>query len=223
MDVYVSSNQVVTGSGGASRPLLRRPTASKFWHVSVDLAAGGSVGAAGYLLALTLTNDNTGEMMQGKVWSAGGGPKASIGASYSLGDSRGFMTAEPMDFEDFEGELVTYESGGISLFIGYSWSYIIFRGIRTVPKDIDVSGSSVGTVGAGGAVTSGAFHFDGFRAYPRTSEPIEHTGQTEVPYTRTEWGEDKYQVLFPTGENTLNTTEMDLLESFFASVVASKR
>ena len=223
VDVYVSSNQVVTGSGGASRPLLRRPTASKFWHVSVDLTEGGSVGAAGYLLAMTLTNDNTGEMMQGKVWSAGGGPKASIGASYSLSDSTGFMTAEPMDFEDFEGELVTYESAGISFFLGYSWSYLTFRGLHTAPKDINVGGSSAGTVGVGGSVTSGAFHFDMAPAYPPTSEPIEHTGQTEVPYMRTERGEDKYQVLFSTGGNTLSTTEVDLLKSFLTSVVASKR
>ncbi len=224
VDVYISSDQVVTGSGGASRPLLRRPTASKFWHVSVDLTAGGSAGAAGYLLALTLTNDNTGETMQGKVWSLGGGPKASIGASYSVGDSTGFMTQEPMDFEDFEGEWVTYASGGVSAFVGYSWSYIIFRGLNTVPKDIDVSGASVGTVGIGGAVTSGKFHFDGaFLTYPPTSIPIENTDETEIAYTRTEHGEDKYQVLFATGNYNISPVESDLLDSFVASVVAARK
>jgi hypothetical protein len=224
VDVFVSSNQVITGAAGASRKLLHRPTASNFWHVRVGLVAGGSAGAAGYLLVLSLTNDNTGETMDGKAWTAGGGPKASLGAAYSLSDATGFMTKDPIDFEDFEGKWVTYESAGISLFIGYSWSYLTFWGLKTDPKDIDVSGANTGTAGAGAAITSGKFHFDGDPpTFPATSIPIENTGETEVSYTRTEHGEDKYEVLFATGDDKMDTTESALLDSFLASVVAAKK
>ena len=222
VDVFVSSNQVVSGSGGASRPPLHSPTASKFWHVSVDLSAGGSAGGAAYLLSMTLTNDKTGESMHGRVWSVGGGPKASIGAAYSLSDATGFMTAEPMNFEDFEGQWVTYTSGGVSVFIGYSWSYVTFRGLRTDPTDINVSGATTGTAGIGGSITSGVFHYEGTPAYPPTSVPIKDTNTTEVPYIRTEQGEDKYSVLFETGIDKTNSTEKALLDSFVASVVAAR-
>ncbi len=220
VDVMIDSSQRITGFGGASRPLLTRPTASKFWHVSVDMSAGGSLGAAGNLLILSLTNDSTGETMQGQVWAAGGGPKASLGASASIwSDSTGFSTDEEINFSDFEGNWINYSSAGLSLFLGYSESFITFTGLGSGAHLIDVSGWSAGTAGVGAATVTGKLSLDG--SYPPQSVPIKDSDTTVVPYERTDRGEDKHKVLFATGNAKLKDLELEMLDSFVASVVAS--
>lgn len=222
VDVIVESNQRVSGTAGASRPLLTRPTASQFWHVSVDVSAGGSIGLAGSMLALTLHNDLSGQRMTGKVWAAGGGPKASLGTSMSIwSDPTGFSTDEPVNFEDFDGMWVRYTTAGVNFFIGYEKSYLSFVGMGSDAQSIDVGGWNTGTVGIGGSVVAGPLYLDG--SYPPTELPIEGTDTMLVPYERTESGEDLHRVLFPTGEWTLPDVEADILDSFLATVVASKR
>jgi hypothetical protein len=222
VDVIIDSSQRITGFGGASRPLLTRPTASKFWHISVDMSAGGSLGAAASLLTLSLTNDSTGETMQGKVWAAGGGPKAALGASASIwSDSTGFSTDEEINFSDFEGNWINYSSAGLSLFLGYSESFISFTGLGSGAHLIDVSGWSAGTAGVGAATVAGKLSLDG--SYPPESVPIKDSDTTVVPYERTDRGEDKHKVLFATGNAKLKDLELEMLDSFVASVVASRQ
>lgn len=223
VDVIVDSSQRVSGVAEAGRPLLTLPTASKFWHVSVDLEAGGAVGAAGSLLTLTLTNDRTGQTMEGRVWALGGGPKASIGASASIwSDPTGFSTDAPLNFSDFDGTWVRYTTLGINLlFIGYEKSYISFVGLGSGAQSIDVGGWNTGTAGIGGSVVAGKLSLVG--PYPPTRIPIEDSDKVSVPYERTESGKDVHRVLFATESATLSDLEVDVLDSFIASVVASKR
>ncbi len=222
VDVIIDSNQRVSGTAGASRPLLTRSTASRFWHVSVDMSAGGALGAAGSLLSLTLFNDMSDQSMTGKVFAGGGGPKASLGASVSIwSDPTGFSTDEPVNFQDFDGMWVRYTTVGANFFIGYEKSYISFVGMGSDAQSIDVGGWNTGTVGIGGSVVAGPLSLDG--SYPPTQLPIKDTDTTIVPYERNEGGEDVHKVLFETGEHELKDLETDILESFLMSVVASKR
>jgi outer membrane protein OmpA-like peptidoglycan-associated protein len=222
VDVIIESNQRVSGTAGASRPLLTRSTASRFWHVSVDMSAGGSLGAAGSLLSLTLFNDMSDQSMTGKVFAGGGGPKASLGASVSIwSDPTGFSTDEPVNFQDFDGMWIRYTTAGVNFFIGYEKSYIDFFGMGSDAQNIDVGGWNTGTVGIGGSVVTGPLSLDG--SYPPTQLPIKDTDTTFVPYERNEGGKDVHQVLFPTGEHELPEVESNILESYLMSVAASKR
>ena len=222
VDVIVESSQRISGEAEESRPLLTRSTASRFWHVSVDVSAGASIGAAGQMLAITLSNDSSGQSMQGKIWAGGGGPKASIGASKSVwSDPTGFYTDEPLFFQDFNGVWVRYTSAGIQLFLGYSQSYITFAGLGDGAESINVSGWSAGTVGLGGAVVTGPLSLEG--SYPPTQLPIKGSDVTTIPYEQTERGEDKHSVLFATGDAELTDVESAILDSFLASVVSMRR
>ena len=222
VDVIIESSQRISGSAGASRPLLTRPTASEFWHVSVDMSSGAAFVAAGGLLALTLSNDRTGERMTGNVLAGGIGPKTSLGASRSIwSDPTGFYTDEPKNFEDFDGKWIQYASGGVSLFLGYEWSYLSFLGFGSGAAQIDVGGWSAGTAGIGGSTVYGPLLLQG--SYPPKDPPIKDSDKTVSPYERTERGEDKHKILFPTESATLNDLEVDILDSFLASVVASNR
>ncbi|HET9979416.1 MAG TPA: DUF4157 domain-containing protein [Ktedonobacterales bacterium] len=233
VDVIVDTSKVIEGGAMASRPPLKTPTASKFWHVSVDMTAGGAFGLAGSLIVLTLTNDRSGQTMTGKVWAGGGGPKASIGTGASVwSDPSGFYTDDEVDFQDFEGVWVRYTTIGASLFIGYSASYISFMGgFGSGAHSIYVGGASVGTVGVGGSVVAGPLSLD--TPYPPTMLPIKGTDTTAIPYERDERGEYKHTVYFATGsanlgDYTVESDKMDdpevaLLDSFLASVVASTR
>ena len=222
VDVMIESNQRVSGTAGASRPLLTRSTASRFWHVSVDMSAGGSLGAAGSLLSLTLYNDMSNQSMTGKVFAGGGGPKASLGAS-------------SVDLERSD-RLLHRRAGQLP---GLRWDVdpvhdhrreplhrlrvVVHRLLRDGQRcpDIDVGGWNTGTVGIGGSAVTGPLSLDG--AYPPTQLPIKDSDTTFVPYQRNEGGKDVHQVLFPTGEHELPDLETDILESFLMSVVASKR
>lgn len=160
--------------------------------------------------------------MTGHVFAGGLGPKASLGVSASIwSDPTGFSTDEPVNFSDFDGKLIQYAGGGVSLFLGYEKTYLSFLGLRTrtSPQQIDVGGFSVGTAGVGASTIYGPLLLQG--SYPPTEVPIEGTGETVKPYERTERGEDMHEVLFPTGKATLG--DLDILNSFLASVVASKR
>jgi hypothetical protein len=160
--------------------------------------------------------------MQGHVFAAGGGTKASIGAAMGIwGDPTGFVTAQPLTFEDFDGAWVRYTNLGISGFLGYSKSYISFVGLGSGAQSINVSGWSAGTVGAGGAVIAGKLGLEG--SYPASRVNIKDTDVMNIPYDRMERGADKYSVLFATERDTLNATESALLDSFVASVVATRR
>jgi hypothetical protein len=53
--------------------------------------------------------------------------------------------------------------------------------------------------------------------------PIKDTDVTNVPYERTDGGEDTYAVLFATESATMASVEATLLESFLTSVIASRR
>lgn len=221
VDVIIESSQHISGSAGASRVLLTQPTASKFWHVSVDLSAGGAFVAAGSLLALTLTNDLSKQSMTGHVFAGGIGPKASLGASISVwSDPTGFSTDEAMDFSDFDGTWIQYASAGISLFLGYEKADLSFLLLGSGARHIDVGGWSVGTAGIGGSTVYGPLSLQG--PYPPTSLPIKDSDKTVIPYERTERGEGMHKVLFSTESATLNDLEIDILDSFLASVVASK-
>jgi hypothetical protein len=222
VDVIIESSQRISGKATVSRPHLTVPTASKFWHVSVDMSAGGSVGAAGSLLTLTLKNDSSGQEMTGRVWAGGGGPKASIGANVSIwGDPSYFSTDREVDFRDFDGVWVRYTTLGVNVFIGYEKSYISFIGMGSGAQSINVGGWNTGTVGAGGSVVAGTLSLDG--PYPPTSLPIKDTDTTVSSYERTERGEDKHTVTFDTDNATVGDMELALLDSFLASVAASKR
>ncbi|HEX6938861.1 MAG TPA: DUF4157 domain-containing protein [Longimicrobiales bacterium] len=222
VDVIIESSQRISGMAGASRPARMRSTDSRFWYVSVDMSAGASIGAAGSLLVLTLTNASTGQSMHGKVWAAGGGPKARIGTSASIwSDPTGFSTDTPVNFADFEGRWVRYTSVGLNMFIGYEKAYISFIGLGSGAQSIDVGGWNTGTVGVGGAVVAGKLSLDG--PPPPRYVPIKGSDRTTIPYERTERGEDVYTVLFATQSDVLSDIEMDILDSFIASVVASKR
>lgn len=233
VDVIVDTSKMVEGGAMASRSPLKAPTASKFWHVSVDMTAGASIGAAGSLIVLTLTNDRSGQTMTGKVWAGGGGPKASIGTGASVwSDPSGFYTDDEVDFQDFDGVWVRYTTIGASLFIGYSASYISFMGgFGSGAHSIYVGGASVGTVGIGGSVVAGPLSLD--TPYPPTMLPIKDSDTTVIPYERDERGEYKHTVYFATGsanlgDYTVESDKMDdpevaLLDSFLASVVATTR
>jgi hypothetical protein len=222
VDVIIESSQDFKGTAGASRPIINYPTASKFWYVSVDVSAGGSLGAAGSLITLSLKNALTGETMTGKVWAAGVGPKASIGATTSIwSDPTSFSTEDEVNFQDFDGVWVRYTTAGINLFIGYEKSYISFIGLGDDAKSIDVGGFNTGTVGIGGSVVAGKLSLDG--PFPPTMLPIPDTDRIVVPYERTEQGQDKHRVLFATGSAELIDLEADILDSFIASAVASHR
>jgi hypothetical protein len=205
-------------------PSLSVPTASEFWHVSVDMSAGAGYGVAGQLLALSLTNDRSGQTMRGTVWAIGGGVKASLGASASIwSDPTGFHTDAPLDFKDFNGAVVRYTSVGLNLLIlGYEIELLSFVHLGKGAQGIDVGGWSTGEAGIGGSSVEGRLWLDGPWSYHPTSRPIKRGGITVAPYERTERGEDVHKVLFDTESATLNDLEVDILDSFLASVVTSK-
>jgi len=119
------------------------------------------------------------------------------------------------------GTWVRYTSLGINLFIGYEKAYISFIGLGSGAQSIDVSGGTTGTVGAGGSVVAGKLSMVG--PYPPSQVPIKNSDKVAIPYERTERGEDVHRVLFSTESATLSELEVDVLDSFLASVVASKR
>ena len=222
VDVIIDSSQRVSGQARSSRPPLMRSNASKFWHVSVDMSAGASLGGAGALLKLTLTNDLTGRQMQGTVFAGGGGPKASLGASASIwGDPTGFSTDAPVDFRDFEGVWVRYTSAGVNLFIGWETAYISFIGMGRHAQSIDVGGWNTGTVGVGGSVVAGPLSLDG--PFPPSRVPIKGSDVTTTDYERDERGGHAHRVEFATESSVLASFEADVLDSFVASSVTATR
>ena len=225
VDVIIESSQRVSSSVVGVSPTLTVPTASNFWHVSVDVSAGAAYGVAGSVLALRLTNDSTGQTMQGKVVAGGAGPKASLGATVSIwSDPTGFYNDAPVDFSDFDETSVMYQSGGVNTpLLGYEWEYLSFIDpiFGSDAQNIDVGGWNVGSLGIGYSSVVGKLWLDG--PYPPTRRTIKRGGLTVTPYERTERGEDVHTVLFNTESATLNEHEVDILDSFLASVVASKR
>jgi hypothetical protein len=218
VDVAVKSNRRVSGHAAATGPILTKPTASKFWRVSVDLSAGATALYSGELLVLQLTNDLTGQSMEGRVWATGIGIKAPLGVSVSpWSDPVWFDTHVPMNFRDFDGIEVIYANFGISFFIGYEWASISFTGLGRGADDINVSGGSVGTPGLGGDVVGGTLSMVG--PYPPTEIPIKDSDKLAVPYERTETGEYVHTVTFPTESATLSELELEMLQVFLKNVI----
>ncbi|MFL6416863.1 MAG: hypothetical protein ACJ74Y_14460, partial [Bryobacteraceae bacterium] len=226
--VYLSSTQNVSGEAGASKPLEYLSTASKFWHIGVNLSASVGETVGGSFLAAVLTNDATGESMGAHVLGISegfSGPfPASVATSFS--DATGFSTGKPMNFQDFQNTPVIYNNVGVSFFIGYSRSYITFPLKRTEPLDINVSGVTAGSPGVDASSTQGVFRFDS-DSFPPTQVPIKDSDLTTQPYARTEKGEAEWTVFLETEVDNLDErrdlTELTLLDSFLASVVASQR
>jgi hypothetical protein len=118
----------VSGDAPVSQPLRYRSTDSRFWYVNVKMTAGGSVGAAGGLLVLELTNAASGESVEGRVFYGGGGPKASLGASTSPWSSpTSFMTSEKVNFEDFQDNWISLGGRGTPLRSGREPTTIAMR------------------------------------------------------------------------------------------------
>lgn len=233
VDVIVDSSQKIEGMAGAGRRpiMIMRSTKSSFWHVDVKLTAGGSFGIGGTLIELMLINDNTHEEMFGHVFAGSLGPKAKLGAAYSVwGSPTAFSTDKEVDFVDFDGRGVVYTSAGISAFIGYSLASISFLGMGERAENINVSGASVGTPGFGAEEAVGRLTLEG--TFPAKERLRAGPDVTMIPYERTDRGEDKFTVLFETGRADLGDAGKGVgdikdprvarLDSFLTSVIAAR-
>jgi hypothetical protein len=222
VDVYVTSSRTRTGVAHGSQRLRYWSTDSQFWYVNIMMTAGGSIGAAGGMLTMQLTNAATGDVVEGHVFLFGGGPKASLGTSTGPWSSpTSFMTDRKVNFEDFQNNWINYTTASASLFIGYERAYISFTGLGPDAKLINVSGATVGTAGLGAASLTGSLTLN--EPLPSRSVPIEHSDEVEIPYERGEHGEDAYSVGFATEHADLSPAEVALLTSFVGSVVAIRR
>lgn len=222
VDVVIDSNQLISGIAGISVPPSYKSTNSKFWHVSVDVSAGASIGMAGTILALKLTNDESGATMEGYVRAVGVGPKASIGASHSIwSDPVGFSTDKPINFKDFNKINVRYSTIGLSLFLGYEISYISFNGLGKHAQTIDVGGWNAGTAGGvGGAVVWGELYLNGW--YPPSLLKIKDSDMGEDSYQRNEKYRNTHRVLFSTGSSNIDGSELALFDSFIKGVLTRR-
>lgn len=221
VDVIIGSSQKFSGLAVTKGRLMMMSTLTTSWHVSVDMSAGGSLGAAAAYLKLTLTNDKSKQSMKGTVMAGGGGPKASLGTSASIwSDPTRFTTDDPLTFEDFEGNWIRYSTVGVNIFIGYEKARLSFSGLGSGAQDLDVGGWNAGTLGVGGASLTGPLSLDG--TYPPTDIPIEGSDILVQRYERTARGEDLHKVLFATGSDKLTDSERGWLALFLESVVASR-
>jgi len=223
VDIHILSYQHISGQAGVSQPQdILRPTASKWWEVSVNVSAGAAFGVAGSYVTLSLENTLSGETVQGHAFMIGGGPKASIGVSQSIwSGSTSFNTDQPVDFIDFDGVTIRYTTFGIQLFVGGSVSYISFSGMGNGAQSINVSGGSTGTISIGGSIQSGTLTLD--KPLPPTSIIVDHLDDAQVPYFINDNNEAVYKVLFANNKATLSDTEKALLESFVISVITSTK
>lgn len=222
VDVIIESDQTVSGTAKSSQPLNYRSTASKFWYVDLKMQAGASVGAAGSLVVIRLTNAMTGQSVDGTFFAGGGGPKASIGVNYGVwSDPTSFATDREVFFQDFDGIPITISTIGLNLFIGYELTSIKFWGMGKGAEDVDVSGFNVGTVGLGGSVTSGKLSLDG--PLPPKVTPIKDSDKVDNPYSYSKGNQFGYAVWFDTEKSALKSLDVEALDSVVATAVASQR
>ncbi len=213
VDVIVDWARKARGQTIEKRAPLMQSTLSRQWKLSVDVSAGGSLGAAAGMLAIRLFNVRSGQSMVGHIFVGGGGPKASLGASKSVwGDPTPFTTEDPVTFEDFADNWVRYATIGVSVFIGYEAARFSFSGMGDGAKDIDVGGWNVGTAGLGGAVTTGSLTLEG--SYPPTQIPIPGSEKFLKRYARTTQGGDLFKLTFSTGSAMPIHSELLALEEF---------
>lgn len=206
-----------------TRVPITRSTLSRNWALSVEVTAGGSVGAAGALLAIRLFNTMTKQSMDGQILAAGGGLKAKLGVSQSIwSDPTPFTTEDPMTFEEFDGNWIRYEnSWEISAFLGYSRSYFSFSGMGEGAKNIDTGGWSVGAQGGAGGLTllTGKLALQG--AYPPTEIAVPGSTKLVTRAERTVSGGNMCKLHFVTGDATLAPAERILLEEFLGAAMPS--
>jgi len=147
-----------------SYEMERRKIKSTKWGVAVGVSAGVTAGGAGTLLAVRLTNIQTGRTGDYHLVAGGGGAKVGIGVSAPFDDSyTEFETDRPVGFEDFDGALTRYTSLSIGLvFVGYERAYISFLGMGSDARSIDVGGANYGAkLELGGSVTAGKLSMSG--------------------------------------------------------------
>ena len=219
VDVTIKIHQWRDGEVALSRKNLKYIAASKFWHVSTGETGEISIGASIVRMRLKITNDLSGQSMEANLTAGGGAFGAGMSITNSWGDPQGFYTKEAVVFDDFVKSLVRYEAAGASLLLGYERSYISFLGLGKGAQRIPVGGWTFGfQAGASASVRSGTID----PIYqPTDLVTIEGTDRTSESYIAASQNEFSYSVLFETGKDRIEETEIDLLDSVLQTALES--
>ena len=214
VEVYVERIDRAEEQAGRSTPASKRTVMTRMWWINVDSSNSASLGGAATLLAMTLTNSETGRSASVYVPGLGGGTPG-VSASKSVGgDPVSFWTDEPMGFSDFENTPVQYESSSVGVvFAGYERARLSFATLGPIAQDLDVSGWNVGAqIKLGYGVSAGPLKF--FGGTPPSDDYVDPPSQDSVPYTRRQTSGELHWALFDTQKSTLSGKEHEHLTAF---------
>jgi len=199
----------------------RRPGATTHWALWVGGQAGASVGPKAGGIMAQLQNMKTGKTATYFGHYSGGGAEVSVDiAKTSSPNFQEFETKVPMSFADFDGANFRITSAGISLGIGVEYSRFRFTAFvngAPAPDDVEVSGITMGGVGAGLSIAVGALYLQG---RPEEWQNV-RIWSTRTQVYRSEGQEtSSHIVLFETESATVSPEHVERLIDYLASVVS---
>ena len=179
----------------------------KWWYVGVGLTFSVGYGApTASFLRLKLTNF-FGQTAEGSIVTGGGGwSYLPFAAAKSWSDDSSFITNRPVEFNDFHGCHVQYNSASVpvGVFYAYNWSYLTFRGMGAGADSIPVGGWESG-IDFGGTLNEGILILD------HVPPGYIITDQAGTVTNKSEWiTTHNLQVFFEDGKADLSKSTTDL-------------
>jgi hypothetical protein len=211
VDVYIDDT-ARTEHYRPSKGTEKRKKKTTKWGVTVGMSGSIIVGAAGVILAVRLTNLDTGRTGDYHLLSAGGG-SIGVGASAPFDDSyTEFETDRAVGFADFDGVLTRYSSLSVGLGpVGYEKAYLTFLGMGSGADGIDVGGANYGAkIGLGGSVTSGKLTMPG----GAVGMDMYDVPKPDTPYETRDVEEHLHHAYFETGSALLSPSRRTELRNY---------
>lgn len=194
-------------------------TKTKNWYVNVGAGASGGEGLVATTVRLKLRNMWNQEA-EGGISTLGGG----IGSPFNVvvhswSDEASFVTDRDVGFDDFNGCHVRYTSGGVTIIVGRSWSYLTFWGLGPLAASIPVGGWNAG-FDVGAALNDGVLQLD---RVPLDYQ-VDYYDATEWNSIRSDWmTKHTLSTYFADAEWALSPGALNEIRQFAADVARDIR
>lgn len=194
-------------------------TKTKNWYVGVGASVSGGEGLVGAIARLKLRNMWDQEA-EGNIYVGGAGIGSPINlVVHSWSDDASVVTDRDVGFDDFHGCHVRYTSGGVTIIVGRSWSYLTFWGLGPGAASRSVGGWQAG-VEVGASFNDGILYLD---RVPRDYLINTYTA-TEWNAVRSDWTtKHTLASYFADAESSLSPSEADGIRRFAADAARDIR